>query len=176
MKNLQLLTVFILLVLVSCSSPEEEIFEEERFDGNFEATLSGDISRTFKGEASFVHGILTTKSAAENGSTMAINLLNTDNEDELITMLVGQLGDKDGLNSGTYEVNLEPDEGDPLVNIGAFLEGSSTILVNETGSITLTKINDNKVEGSFEAELTNFNGINVEIKGKFEAKGITEKL
>ena len=112
MKKLQLLTFLILILFSACSSPDEELIEEEIFDGKFEVTLSGDMSRSFKGEASFVHAILTTKSDVENGSTIAINLSNLDNEDELITILVGQIGDKDGLNTGTYQVDLEADDED----------------------------------------------------------------
>ena len=87
MKNLQLLALLSILFFSACSTVDDEIIEDAFLDGNFEATLSGDISKNFNGEATFVHAILTTKSEFENGSSLAISLMNEDDEDELITIL-----------------------------------------------------------------------------------------
>ena len=176
MKNLQLLALLSILFFSACSTVDDEVIEDAFLDGNFEATLSGDISKNFNGEATFVHAILTTKSEFENGSSLAISLMNEDDEDELITILVGQIGDLNGIDKGTYNVNLDAEDGDPLVNIGAFLTGSSGIFVNESGSVTLTKIGGNTVEGTFTAQLTNFNGTTTKVSGEFTAKGITENI
>jgi len=177
MKNLQLLALLFILIISACSTGAEEILEEDNmFDGSFEATLSGDFNKSFTGQATFLHGIVTTLSEIENGSTISLNLVNENDEGELINILVAQQGDLNGVNLGTYNVELDPDDGDPLVNIGGFITGNSGILVNESGSVTFTKIEDDLIEGSFQAELTNMSGVNVNVSGEFSAKGITENL
>jgi len=176
MKNLQLLALFLLLIFFGCSTSDDVAPEEELFDGNYNVTLSGDDNRSMKGIASFVHGILTTKTEDENGSSLAIILTNQANEDELVSILVGQIGDLDGINTGTYTINLEPDDGDPLVNIGAFLNGSITTHLGTSGTITISKVQKNKVEGSLSVVLDNLNGKVINMSGDFTAFGITENI
>ena len=176
MKSLQLSTLFSFFIIFGCSTSDDIEPEEELFDGNFELALTGDDSRNMVGMASFVHGIITTKSEVENGSSLAIILTNKTNEDELISILVGQIGDLDGINTGTYNINLEPDEGDPLVNVGAYLNGSITTFLGLSGKVTITKIQNDIVEGNISVVLDNLNGNIIDMSGEFTALGITEKI
>jgi hypothetical protein len=177
MKHLQLLTLFsLLLFFTNCSTSEEIDPDDEPFDGVFELSLTGDDTRTMKGVASFVHGKITTKSEQENGSFLTVMLTNADNENELISILIGQVGDLDGVNTGTYSIDVDPDEGDPLVNLAAYLAGSFTTHLGTAGTVTISKVQNSKVEGSFSFTADNLNGSIINVSGDFTALGITENL
>jgi hypothetical protein len=177
MKILQLLTLFAFLFLISCSQNDEVDPEDDLIgSGSFEVTLSGAESRTIKGEAYFVQSILTTKSEPENGSVLGISLTSNDEEEEIITLTVGKAGDLDGVNTGTYTIDLESEDDTEIVNLGAFLEGSLTTYLGTSGKITIKKVEKNRVEGSVSAVLDNMNGKVLNISGEFTAEGITENL
>ena len=179
MKNLQLLTLLVITMLSGCSKSDDIIPDDEVFDGkggNFEVKLKGDENRDIKGDAFFVHGILTSKTSDENGSTLAITLVNTQNDDEVITITVGKLGDLDGISAGTYRIKLEPEDDDHTVNVGAFLSSSLTAYLNTSGEVILKEVKNGKVEGSFSVAMDNFIDKKITMSGNFVADGITENL
>lgn len=176
MKNLQLLALLSLLIFVSCSSQEDVDPIDDDLEGNFEFSLTGEENRSIKGNASFLHGILTSKSEEENGSSLAVNLINDGNEDELFTILIGQLGDLDGINKGAYNIDFDPAEGEPLVGFSAFLNGSFTAYIATSGNISIAKIENKKIEGTISVVLEDLNGKILNVSGKFTALGITENV
>lgn len=176
MKNLQLLAILLLLFFISCSKEDDADPDDLLNNGSFEVTLSGDISRTLEGEAYFVHGIVTSQAEAENGSTLTVTLAVDEDEDEIITITVGKAGDLDGINTGTYTIDLDADDDEELVNLGVFLNESITIFLGTSGTITLDKVENGRVEGSFSGVVENGMGETMNISGDFTASGITKNL
>jgi hypothetical protein len=177
MKKLQLFILVFALGFYGCSSNnDEEIPDDKINNGTFSVSLSGAESRSVKGEAYFVHAIRTNGTKEENGSVLSLNLVNDQNEDELITILVGKIENLNGIGTGTYSVNIEPDDNEHLVNIGALFSSSPSMYLATSGQVTLKKINNTQVEGSITANLDNFNGKTLTITGMFDAEGITQKL
>lgn len=177
MKKLQLLILVLALGFFGCSSnDDDQIPDDQITNGSFSVTLSGEENREVKGEAFFVHGIITSKGPEENGSVLTLSLTNAQNEDELITILIGKIGDLDGIDTGTYNVNIEPEDGEYLVNIGAFYSSSMTMYLSTNGQVSITKVTNNVVEGSIDAILDNLNGKTMTVKGKFIAEGVTQNL
>ena len=175
MKIIQLLTLFTLLLLISCSQ-EDDTDPDDLFNGSFEVTLAGDVNRTLSGEAYFVQSILTSKSESENGSVLVVTLTSDDDEDEIVTLTVGKVGDLDGVNTGSYTIDLEPDDETELVNLGFFLDESLTIYLGTYGTITLKKVENDRIEGSFTGVAENGQNETINISGEFTASGITKNL
>ena len=177
MKKFQLLILVLALGFFGCSSNnDDEIPDDEITNGSFSVSLSGEENREVKGEAFFVHGIITSKGPEENGSVLTLSLTNAQNEDELITILIGKIGDLDGIGTGTYDVKIEPEDDEYLVNIGAYYSSSMTIYLSTNGKVIITKVTNNVVEGSVDAILDNLNGKTMTVKGKFVAEGVTQNL
>lgn len=176
MKIVKLLALFAFLYIAGCGVNDDAEPDNEIQNGSFKATITGDQNRTFEGEAVFVHAILKSKSELENGSVLGITLTNKNNEDEFMVITVGEIGDLDGINPGTYTVDLESEEDGSLVNIAAYLNGSMFTFLGVSGQVTLTKIEGNKVEGSFSATFDNLNDVSVTMSGDFSAEGITQTL
>jgi len=176
MKNLQLLTLFAFLLFFSCSQEDDTDPDDFLGNGSFEVTLAGDVNKTLTGEAYFVQSILSSKSETENGSVLVVTLTSDNDEDEILTLTVGKVGDLDGVNTGSYTIDLESDDDTELVNLGAFLNESITIYLGTSGSITLTKVENDLVEGSFSAVIENAKEETINISGEFTASGFTENI
>lgn len=174
MKNLYLLTVLIFISLFSCSTNDDVLPDDESF-GVFDVSIAGDLTKTMKGDAAFVHGILTSKSLEENGSVLSVLLTNDEDSDEIITILLGQIGNLNGVKSGTYKVDLEPEDGDLVVSASAFLAGNNLYL-NTSGEVKITSITNSKANGSLNIVLTDLSENSISISGTFEALGVTKNL
>ncbi len=177
MKKFQLLILVLAFGFFGCSSNnDEEGPDDEIKNGEFSVSLEGSESGSVKGEAYFVHAIRTSGTIEENGSVLTIILENAQNEDEMISILIGKIGDLDGLGTGTYNVNIDPDDNEHLVNIGAFFSSSMTMFLSTNGKVIISKITNNQVEGSIDAILDNQNGKTMTVMGKFVAEGVTQNL
>ena len=174
MKNLKFLVFIALVFLYSCGSDDEDIDPIIEDLGEFEAQVTGQINEKLEGEAGFVHGIITNSAFDENGSTMTLALINENNEDDIISVIVAAPGDTDGLNTGKYTVDIDPDEGDPIVIISATLNG--TAYINSVGEINFNSIQSTKITGDFSATLFDFAQQEIQVSGSFEALGATERL
>ena len=126
MKNLQLLTLFLLLLFFGCSSSNEDEDPIDEFAGSFEASITGDQTLDLEGEAFFLHAILTSKTDEENGSSVVVNLVDETNEDKIITVTVVQLGNLKGIDIGTYDVTFEEEEEDTYASVAMYADGSLT--------------------------------------------------
>jgi hypothetical protein len=165
-----------LLFLASCSKNDETDPDDFLGNGSFEVTLTGDQNRTLKGEAYFVQSILKSKSEVENGSVLVVTLTSDQDEDEIFTLTVGQVGDLDGVNTGTYTIDLDSEDDKELVNVGAFLNESLTIYLGTSGTIALKKVENDRIEGSISGVIENGNKETLNISGEFTASGITKNL
>jgi len=111
----------------------------------------------------------------ENGSVLSVLLTNDEDNDEIITILLGQIGNLNGVKPGTYKVDLEPEDGDLVVSASAFLAGNNLYL-NTSGEVKITSITNSKANGSLNIVLTDLSENSISISGTFEALGITKNL
>jgi hypothetical protein len=178
MKNLRLLTLLLSLFFLQCSSSDDSdpAPDADAFEGSFELQLTGDISGNYTGDAFFLHSIVTNQSDDESGSVLTVTLTNENNEDEVITLSVIDAEDTDGVDTGSYTIELEPEDETQLAYLGAYLGESSFIYIGTSGSITLNRIRNDQVEGSITATLIDMNGASINVTGEFKASGITQRL
>ncbi len=176
MKNLQLLLLLMPFTFFNCSSSDDSDPGSNTFEASFEVSLTGDASRSFNGDAFFLHAIVTSQTNDENGSVLTVTLTNDANEDEAITLFVVNAGDLDGVNTGTYTLDLENENETTYANLGAFLGEGNTIFLGTSGSITISRVQNDRIEGSFSAVLDDQNGTIINISGEFKASGITERI
>ena len=174
MKKLKFLVLIASISIFSCSSDDEDIDPIIEDLGVFEAQITGQINEKVKGEAGFVHGIITNSAFDENGSTMTLALINENNEDDIISCIIAVPGDTDGLNTGKYTVEIDPEDGEPIVVISATLNG--TAYFNSVGEINFNSIQSTKITGDFTATLFDFAQQEIQVSGSFEALGATERL
>jgi hypothetical protein len=163
-------------MISGCSSNDDVSPDDLDFGGSFEVSLMGNDNREMTGNASFVHGIVTTEEESENGSLLTITLLNEKNQNESLTLLIGRIGDLDGVNEGNYQVNIDSEDDEPYTSISGFLNNSMIPFLSTSGEIELMRIEQKLVKGNLNATLDNQNGEIIKVTGSFEALGITEKL
>jgi hypothetical protein len=175
MKHLQLLTLFSLLLFFGCSSSNDEDPADELL-GSFKATISGDLSMALEGEAYFLHAILTSKTDDENGSTIGITLTDENDEENMIIVTVVEPGNLNGIGVGTYSVTFDEEDEDTYASVAMYTEGSLTTFLAISGEVKLTKVEDDQVEGTITATLTNFKEETINITGNYKADGMTQKL
>ena len=176
MKNLLPLIVLFPFVFFNCSSSDDGDPDSVAFDANFEVTLTGDASRSLNGEAFFLHAIVSSRGDDENGSVLTVTLTNDADEDEAITLYIVTTDDTDGVNTGTYTIELEPEDENTYASLGAFIKEGNTIFLGTSGSITISRLQNDEVEGSISAVLDDQTGTTINISGEFKASGITERI
>lgn len=176
MKKLHLLVPILFLSMLACTKQADVTPFDDDLEGSFEFSISGSESRGLTGTSSFVQAILTSESDDENGSSLAINFYSEGEDTEVITVLINQPGDLDGINAGTYTVNLDQDEEHPLVNVGAFLETSISPFLGVSGNVKISKSMDQSVVGSISVSMDNQNGDIITMSGEFTARGFTQAI
>ncbi len=176
MKKLQLILILMSFIFLQCSSSGDPDPAPVAFEGNFELALSGDISQNLEGEAIFLHAIVTNQTDEENGSIITITLVNDADEDEIITLYLADLEDLNGLDPGSFPVELEPEDESSLASLYAYLGANNQIFFATSGTITIDKIEEERVEGSVSAVLEDAGGNTVSLIGDFNASGVTERL
>lgn len=177
MKKLKLLVPILFLTIISCSKTDDLLFPlDDDLEGNFEFAISGSENRSLTGTATFVHGILKSDSEDKNGSTLTLSLYGDAEDTEVITILINQIGDLDGINEGSYTINLDQDKDHPYVNAVAYLETSMTPFIGGSGEVTIMKRVDQTITGSISVSMDNRNGDIIKISGDFTALGITQTI
>jgi hypothetical protein len=175
MKKVHLFLFLILAFGISCSSNGDDPKPDDPvFDGSFDVKITGELNKSLKGSAGFTHAILTSKDKFENGSTLSL-ALTTDAEEDIITILVGELGNLGGIKVGTYTVDLEPEEGDPVALVG-IVTNKSFAYIGSSGEVKITKVEKTKVSGSMSVTLMDADEKTITITGTFEAIGTTTEL
>lgn len=150
---------------------EDLLNEIENALSNFSATVSGDVSSTFSGDANFAHVIVESTSPQASGIT--IELENSENPDEIIYVGVTIANNIDGVPTGTY--NYDINNQDQLLTLNYNTTDNSYIFPDpaKTNQIILTSVENTKVKGSFTFNLTDVLGGTVSGTGTFDAIGIT---
>ncbi len=171
MKNLKLLFFVFPIFLFSCGDDIADVVVA--FSSSFSATVSGDITSTFDGEADFVHSILNSQPAGQNGSVISIGLENKNDSKETIFLSVFESDNTTGITEGTY--NYEQLLTDLIVQAQYSSNDGSGILpvVGKTNQIIFTSITDTKIKGSYNFTLADPLGSEITISGTFDALGVT---
>jgi hypothetical protein len=152
----------------------EEIAEDiEDSLSSFNASVTGAESTSFSGNAFFVSEIVDTPSS--KGSAIFIELENETNSSEVIILGVSLPNNLDGVPAGTYTHDI--DNFATVVVSVTYSTTNSGYLFPADGKkteIVLTKVEGNRVEGSFTANLKDtftLDAQEVSITGSFVALG-----
>lgn len=124
--------------------------------GSFAATVSGDVTASLRGQAAFA-------TETEDGSTYtAIGLVDDTDPQDLVVLVVPGTP-----RSGTF--NVDNEEAGGLFTLTNGDEG--TLYIVQSGTLTVTRANDRRVEGRFEVEAVSLvdETDEVSIEGTFEA-------
>ncbi len=174
MKALHLLPLLIIIFMFGCTKNEDTVPDGDLV-GEFNVTVSGDLSKTIKGESTFVHVISKSGNNQADGSILTILLTSGNNEDEVITITIGHQGNTKGIGSGTYAIVEEPNEEDPNTMVGAYLDSKFTYL-SISGEVKISRINNSESDGSLNVRMMDLNQNEVVLKGDFKSKGLTKTL
>jgi len=137
--------------------------------GSFSMTVSGDVNKTVNGSiATFGIGL----GPASSESAFGINL-------GAATDVFSMARISGRVDEGTYDIQDVANTNDDdwiLDDFGAtYLEDAAGLFASVSGSVTITRSDDNVVEGAFTVSLVNFdtnNPSNITITGEFVAIGL----
>lgn len=161
-----LLLCIALLFGTGCDSNDPE---DVSITGSFSMTVSGDLSKTVNGSiATFGIGL----GPAAGQSAFGINL---GSASDIFSMarIAGQSG------PGTYDIqdvaNTNDDDWLPDDFGATYIDETAGLYASVSGSVTITRSDDNVVEGTFTVSLVNFDTNNpstISITGEFVAIGL----
>ena len=176
MKKLNLIYLLLPIVLFSCGGDADEDPLPLPTDSSFTASVSGDVTSSFDGEAEFVHAIIKSQPNS-NGSGLTIGLENKNNLGEFIALSVYELGNTTGIKEGTYNY--------VLLSTSNLVQGFYTnedtdafylfSVEGTTNQIIITSVTDTRVKGSYNFTIGGLASIGGEITmtGTFDALGVT---
>jgi hypothetical protein len=174
MKKSYLLLLVLPFILSSCDVTLEDLASA----GTFDAAISGtSVNKSWDGTAAFAQ-VISTSSGAE-GSILGIDLSNSSDPDDKITLTITDLGNITGIETGTYNYEI-PGTGSSSIILSLIYETKDNLysfpIVGLKNQIIITKTTDLRMEGSFEVNLTDdVLGTNsVKITGTFDAIGATK--
>ena len=166
MKFPTLLFSLALILGVGCDSNDPE---DVPITGSFSMTVSGDVNKTVNGSIA-TFGIGLGPAASE--TAFGINLGSA-------TDVFSMARISGRVDTGTYDIQDVANTNDDdwiADDFGAtYLEDSSGLFASVSGSVTITRSDDNVVEGAFTVSLVNFdtnNPSNITITGEFVAIGL----
>lgn len=165
LKIFTLVTLF--LALAACSKKEDPKLRLEQ-DGNFELVISGDLETELSGEASFDQVIVSSSQPGTGGSTLSIFLEAGLDYSHSITLTKSE---SDGFGEDIYSYNNDNE----VLNISmTFIDYEAVKTYTITsGSIEITSVRDDWIEGSFAGVFSEMIENTVNISGTFQAKGST---
>lgn len=160
---------FIVLALFGACSDDEATDENIPTLDNGTATVSitGSVESDLDGIAGFRHEIIQAEPV--EGSQLQIVLINEENPEEVVSLEVTVRGDFDGVDPGTYAVNVSSTD-DAFVNMYYTTENDLDFIATNTGQITIDGINDDAVWGSFSGKLVEIQNSTIEVSGQFNAE------
>ena len=175
MKKLNLIYLLLPIVLFSCGGGADEDPLPLPTDSSFTASVSGDVTSSFNGEAEFVHGIIKSQPAGQNGSNLIIGLENKNNLGEFIALSVFEIDNTTGIKEGTY--NYVPLSTSNLVQGIYTNEDTDAFYLlpveGTTNQIIITSITDTRVKGSYNFTISGILGGEITMTGTFDALGVT---
>jgi hypothetical protein len=175
MKKLNLLILALPIFLLSCGGDPADTIVPDEPVGSSTTVITGAISATLEYEAEFLHSI-TTVDAGFSGLTLGFGNIGQTESAVIITLL--EFGNNQGFSMGTYNFNNDPNA--QLILTSLYIDDVNSYTINPTDNITnkliLTKIEDNKLTGTFEFNLESPDGDKIKLTGSFEAIGETLKL
>jgi len=148
-----LASLLFLVVATGCDSGSDD-----NAIGSFEAAISGSTTASLRGQAAFA-----TKT--QDGSTYtAIGLIDDTDPQDLVVLVLPGLP-----RSGTFDV--ADDEAGGLLTLTSTSGDEGTLYIVQSGTLTVTRANDRRVEGRFEVEAVSLidETDEVSIEGTFEA-------
>jgi hypothetical protein len=142
----------LLFLFVGCDSGSDD----DNTVGSFEAAVSGNATATLRGQAAFA-------TDTEDDSTYtAIGLIDAEDPQDLVVLVL-----PGSPHSGTFDV--ADQEAGGLLTLTDGDEG--TLYVVQSGTLTVTRASDSRVEGRFDVEAVSIvdETDEVSIEGEFEA-------
>jgi len=174
MKKLLLLS-FVLLAFTACNL-EDIVDEIEDSLSSFDATVSGDVTSSFSGNATFINS--SVESQSPNSSTLFVYLTNGNDPDEEVQLSITLANVTGGVQAGTYQFDVNST--DAVVYTFYYNANSAFIYPDPTATnqIVLSKVENSRIEGTYNFTLTNnvTGGDKVTVTGSFKAIGTFETI
>ena len=137
--------------------------------GRFEATFTGDVSATLRGDAA-IQRLTFPDATGELSVTMVPDGALSD-PTAVRSLSLGGLDEVTG--TGTYSLDADGARSLSLVYLGF---GNGPTLSARSGTVTLTRFEDDRVEGTFEAEMEETfggDGAEARVEGTFSARPLS---
>ena len=167
MKVPTLLLCIALFLSTGCDSNDPD--DPTPASGSFTMTVSGDVNKTVNGNlATFGAGL----GPAAGHSAFGLNL-GSASDIFSIARIAGQPGT--GMHNIQDVANTNDDDWLPNDFGATYLDDTAGLYASTSGSVTITRSDENVVEGSFTVSLINFdtnNPSNISITGEFVAIGL----
>jgi len=167
------LFVFIFL-FASCSKDEDGLFTAS--DASFEITVTGDESMNLNGEASFVQVVVNSDDSESSGTALTITLGgDVNNNSTAHSMIISMIQPETELFSeGTYNFNADPNPEEVYLSLTFYSEATSSSYISTSGTVSLDKVNRNRVKGNLNAQFEGPEDNKITISGNFDAYGISQ--
>ena len=167
MKKIILILLALPLFLFSCDSVDDLLST-----GQFDSKITGSVVKDFNGQAAFVHSF--PGDGIQQSSSLLIALSTIESQDESIALDLTEVGNIDGIEAGTYNVDAPGTTGPiftPLYINGQELWYADGSLTNK---VVISSVGESIVKGTFELNLTNLLQTEmIKIVGTFNAVGTT---
>ncbi len=179
MKKIRLYPFLITLALInfSCNKDEDGDMLPDDPVGTATFTVSGAESASLNYDVVEFTYLVNSVSGSEL-SSLTVYIGNIGTTETAFKIELGEFGNTNGFSPGTYSL---ADVTDDFLFISLYVTEDDIYTLNqastEVNSITLTKVTDTKIEGSFEVNLEqSVSGAKVKLKGTFEAVGEALKV
>ena len=172
MKKL-LLFSFALLAFMACDLNKLADDIQDSLS-SFDASVSGDVTSSFSGSAEFVNSYVQSQNP--QGSNLLVNMDNSSDPDESLALTIVLTGVQNGVPTGTYTYDLN--NPDVLITAAYTLNSDSFTVPDPTATnqIVITKVENTRVEGTFNLTLASLAGGKVTVTGSFKAIGIYQTI
>ena len=163
------LLCLLVLLVAACDSSEPDSPL-----GEFEASITGDVSRSLAGDAVF-----QTTTFPDGSRALQITMVPGDGLPPGPTFSMTSLGisDFDGVLTGTGSYSLRADAPRALGLTFLDFGDDPTTLTSQTGTLVITRFERDRIDGTFEAELAETFGGDAEsrIEGSFSARPLPSR-
>ena len=157
---------------MACGDLINEI--EDALSSSFDASVTGDVSSSFSGNATFVSSVVESQSP--QSSSIVIELENVDNPDEVVQLSIVLSNTTAGVTTGTYAYDVNSTS---VLVSGSYNNTDNSFIIPDptaTNQVILSKVEGSRVEGTFNLTLVNVLGDKVTVTGSFSALGFTQTI